>query len=70
MRTILLVLTLGVMLSTPGRAAAGGGLGWHRGNGCGLFAGQLEGLHCGGKELVCFLQSGRAAEDHFERSRK
>jgi len=36
MRTILLVLTLGVMLSTPGRAAAGVVLGWHGGNGCGF----------------------------------
>lgn len=37
MRTIVLALfTLGVMLSTPGRAAAGGVLGWHRGPGCGF----------------------------------
>ncbi len=37
MRKILLALvTLGVMLSTPGRASAGGVLGWHRGVGCGF----------------------------------
>jgi hypothetical protein len=37
MRTILMgLLTLGLMLSTPGRAAAGGVLGWHGGGGCGF----------------------------------